>query len=185
MKRKYANKRGGLKPATEKSYTQLAIDTETFEGNIVLIEVGNVTEKLEIDYQDKTICILNHHYSWLQQFPTGKNHVITTIFNELGNIVQWYIDICFQHGVENNIPFLDDLYLDIVVLPTGETYLLDEDELEEALLNGDINRELYDLAWAEVTEVMKQIEAREFTILELANEHRMLLQKNKNTRPQE
>ncbi|WP_240620311.1 DUF402 domain-containing protein [Peribacillus acanthi] len=33
---------------------------------------------------------------WLQQFPWGKNHSVTTMLDANGDIVQWYIDICFS-----------------------------------------------------------------------------------------
>ena len=56
------------------------------------------------------------------------------MFNEKVTIIQWYIDICIQNGVENGRPFWDDLYLDLIVLPYGEMIQKDADELEEAWL---------------------------------------------------
>lgn len=53
-----------------------------------------------------------------------------------------YIDICYEIGIEN----WDDLFLDIVALPTGEVIQQDEDELEEALESGSIYHKMYDLA---------------------------------------
>lgn len=38
------------------------------------------------------------------------------------------------------MPYFDDLYLDVVLLPSGDMYLLDEDELEEAYANGNISK---------------------------------------------
>ena len=57
-----------------------------------------------------------------------------------------YIDICYEIGIENYIPWWDDLFLDIVALPTGEVIQQDEDELEEALESGSIYHKMYDLA---------------------------------------
>ncbi|MEN2767151.1 DUF402 domain-containing protein [Ornithinibacillus xuwenensis] len=142
----------------------------------VLNQVGDVSDTLTINYGNISVCILNHHYSWLQQLPDKKHFAITTIFDDKGKVVQWYIDICYQNGVENGVPFLDDLYLDVVVLPTGEIILLDEDELEDALLSGDIDRNLYDVAWNEAKAIMMAIEEENFELLHYASEHRLLLQ---------
>jgi uncharacterized protein len=89
-------------------------------------------------------------YMWLQQFPIEKNHSVTTMFDARGEIVQWYIDICFRNGIENDIPWMDDLFLDIVLLPSGEIIEKDADEIEDALTKGTIDKPLYDLAWNEV-----------------------------------
>ena len=47
------------------------------------------------------------------------------------------------------MPYLEDLYLDIVLLPTGEIVLLDGDELIEALAKQVITQQEYDSAYSE------------------------------------
>lgn len=47
---------------------------------------------------------------------------MTTVFNEKGEVVQWYIDICNEIGITKGIPWYEDLILDLVVLPTGEVF---------------------------------------------------------------
>ena len=46
----------------------------------------------------------------------------------------------------DGVAYIDDLYLDLVVYPDGTVLEDDMDELEEALRNGDISQELFDLA---------------------------------------
>lgn len=60
--------------------------------------------------------------------------------------LEYYFDICKNNGLDVNslVPFYDDLYLDITVLD-GNINILDEDELEEALYEGDITVEDYEL----------------------------------------
>ena len=41
---------------------------------------------------------------------------------------------------DQGVPWFDDLYLDVVVVKNGEVFLLDEDELEDALGRNDITR---------------------------------------------
>lgn len=42
------------------------------------------------------------------------------IIQIVGEVVQWYIDIYYQNSIENNIPYIDELFLDIILLPSGE-----------------------------------------------------------------
>ena len=77
------------------------------------------------------------------------------MFNNNKEIVQWYFDITKQHGVDNRgIPFFDDLYLDVIVLPSSEILLLDEDELKEALDKKEIIKDDYELAYREARILM-------------------------------
>ena len=73
------------------------------------------------------MCIVDDGYMWLQHFPKGQNCTVTTMFDADGEVIQWYIDICNEIGTENNVPWWDDLFLDIIVLPTGEIIRQDED----------------------------------------------------------
>ena len=52
-----------------------------------------------------------------------------------------------ESGIENGIPYNLDIYLDLVITPFYEKYVLDEDELEEALENKMIGKEEYNLAY--------------------------------------
>jgi predicted RNA-binding protein associated with RNAse of E/G family len=114
----------------------------------------------------------------LQHFPQGEHFTLTTMFDEQGKVIQWYIDICLRHGVtENNIPWLDDLFLDIVVFPTGEIKLLDFDELKSALAVDEISKHEYDLAVLESEKLMSKISENKFALFDLcANHRRALLQ---------
>ncbi|NIK12562.1 putative RNA-binding protein associated with RNAse of E/G family [Alkalibacillus almallahensis] len=112
---------------------------------------------------------------WLQQFPLEKHHAVTTMFNANGEIVQWYIDICLGNGIENEVPFMDDLFLDIILLPSGEIIDKDADELEDALSKGIIDKNLYDLAWNETCAIKSLIRTGEFDLIKLSNSHKDFL----------
>jgi uncharacterized protein len=83
----------------------------------------------------------------LSHFPDGARHAVTTKIDDGGRVIHWYVDVCRAHGLgADGVPWWDDLYLDVVVRPTGEALLLDEDELELALAAGYVTRAEYDLA---------------------------------------
>lgn len=47
------------------------------------------------------------------------------MYDEKWNLLQWYVDVA-KHvcKYDNHVPYIDDLYLDIVVLPNGRHYML-------------------------------------------------------------
>jgi len=176
LKRKYGD-RSGWKRVIDRQYAQSFIDTKEFRGYITLLKTIKVSEPLYVNYDGKEVCIVDDGNTWLQQFPLEKNHSVTTMFDPQGNIVQWYIDICKENGIENNVPWMDDLFLDLVVLPTGEIFEQDIDEIEEAFSNQLIDKHLYDLAWNEMKTLKGKIINQNFELLKLSHHHKEILEK--------
>jgi predicted RNA-binding protein associated with RNAse of E/G family len=113
----------------------------------MLLSLHKVERKLIVQYQDEELCLAAEGYLWLQQFPLDSNFCVTTMLNQNHEVVQRYIDISRVNGVsDEGIPYWDDLYLDVIVLPDGSLFIQDEDELEEALRQGHIEFQVYKLA---------------------------------------
>ncbi|WP_214480581.1 DUF402 domain-containing protein [Bacillus sp. SM2101] len=174
LKRKYAD-RSNWKRIVKSGYSQAYLHTSDFKGHISLLTIDKVTEPLTVSYGTQNVCIVDEGYNWLQQFPLNKHHSVTTMFNEKGEVVQWYIDICNKNGVENNIPYMDDLFLDLIVLPSGAIFQQDADELEDARLKGIIDETLYDKAWEEAKRIHQQLEEGSFKLLHLSAAHKHML----------
>jgi hypothetical protein len=101
------------------------------------------------------------------------------MFNERQEIIQWYIDTCKIQGVtDQGVPWFDDLYLDVVVLSNGEVFLLDEDELDDALRRSDITTEEYNLATLTAKHLLHEIDAHQFPYFMMSLEHRKQLFEN-------
>lgn len=175
MKRKYGD-RSEWKRIVERKYSQSYMESKEFTGYITLLHLVQVSEPLWVNYGENNICIVDDGYMWLQHYPTGKNYSVTSMFDASGEIVQWYIDICYEIGIEHNVPWLDDLFLDIVVLPNGEIILLDEDELEDALENGSIDISMYNLAWDEANRITDLIKEETFELLPISQIHKEVLE---------
>ncbi|RDU38002.1 DUF402 domain-containing protein [Neobacillus piezotolerans] len=173
-KRVFGN-RPGWKRITKRRYSQSYLVTQEFKGYISLLHTVEVASPLFVEYKTGRICIVDSGYFWLQQFPEGQNHSVTTMFDCSGEVVQWYIDICIQNSAENGVPFYDDLYLDLVVFPSGEVILKDADELDEALSIGLINTDQYNLAWTEAEKLKRLLANGDFPLLKLSCVHRDLL----------
>lgn len=157
MKRKFADKENWIR-VLKKRFKLTYIDNEDFKGYISAIYIDEVTDPLKKEVLGRQLLLADKGYLWMQQFPEGKNYALTTMVNDKKEIIQWYFDICREPRINRKgIPYFDDLYLDIVVLPRGELVILDGDELEEALKKGDVTEGEYKLAWAETKKLVKEI----------------------------
>jgi predicted RNA-binding protein associated with RNAse of E/G family len=155
MERKFAD-RSNWSRIIKKNFKLAHICNEEFSGYVSAIYIDKVKEPLMVNMLGKDYCIVDDGYTWLQCLPAYGNYSLTTMYNKNKEIVQWYFDITKQNGIdENGMPFFDDLYLDVVVLPSSEILLLDEDELQDALNNSEITRDDYDLAYKEAKMLME------------------------------
>lgn len=73
-------------------------------------------------------------------FPDKYNYVLTIMFDSNNNLIQWYFDISYNISLENDIPYEDDLYLDMIITKEEKELILDEDELFNALNKGKITQ---------------------------------------------
>ncbi|WP_226675309.1 DUF402 domain-containing protein [Mesobacillus jeotgali] len=181
LKRKYGDRADWLR-VVQREFIQDFFDEDGFKGHVTMLKVIKISEPLYIQYGDKKVCIVDEGYTWLQHFPEGARHSVTTMFDAAGEIVQWYIDICNGNGIDNGRPWMDDLFLDIIILPTGEVFHKDADELESALTSGVIDEELYNIAISEADAIGKQIEMNEFDLLYLTKVHKECLERNRSCR---
>ncbi|WP_404469533.1 DUF402 domain-containing protein [Sutcliffiella horikoshii] len=177
LKRRYGN-RSEWKRVLKRQYTQKFLDMDGFKGFATLLHIHKVTEPLFVNYEEKRVCIVDDGYMWLQHFPSNEHYSLTTMFDANGEVVQWYIDITNENGVEDNLPYTDDLFLDIIVLSTGDVIQKDADELEEALNKGTINQFQYQLAWNEANKINQQIENNDLSLMKQAKTHLELLLKD-------
>ncbi|RXZ81963.1 DUF402 domain-containing protein [Paenibacillaceae bacterium] len=175
MKRKFSD-RANWRRILRKSYSCLTIDNEEFKGLVTFYHIYELRDPLWKDYNGKRLCLADRGYLWMQHFPKGEQFVVTTMFDDKGKVVQWYIDICKTQGLtDQQVPWFDDLYLDVVVLPTGEVFLLDEDELEEAIEQGEVSQKDAAMARKTAERVLSSIRSGRFRYFTLSLKHRKSL----------
>ena len=171
LKRKFGS-RYDWKRIVERGYAERYISTSQFKGYVSLLQMHDVSEPLYMNYKGRAVCIADKGYSWLQHFPDGKHFSVTTVFNSSGQIVQWYIDICRENGYcQTNGPWMDDLFLDLIVLPTGEIIEKDLDEIEIARNNQTISDDEFALAWSEFDRLKTMLATNSFELLKMSKVH--------------
>jgi predicted RNA-binding protein associated with RNAse of E/G family len=152
------------------------VDGGDFHGHVSLLSLDEVTEPLWVGLTGRQVCIADAGYSWLQHFPTGARHTLTTMFDPQGCIVEWYVDICRRLGLdERGVPWYEDLYLDILISPEWEVEVIDADDLESAWRQGLVTTVEREQAWGEANALLAQIRQGSFRLPFLSRAHREML----------
>ncbi len=135
-----------------------SINNGNFVGDVYL----NNFKQIATPYMlENGVCLQDNNYKWLEFYNYNAKILLTAIYNQKNEIIEWYFDIARSIGKENNIPYEDDLYLDIVVTSNGEIILLDEDELKEAYERLEITKEEYDEAYKTAKDLINKVKGNE------------------------
>lgn len=156
MKRRYAMSVNG-------EHKKRRTDEDWFKGYVCYTKMKDV-KPLFVNNGVEEICVKNNGFEWLEVYPDNSNYAITIMFDDKTNIIEWYFDISKEIGIENGIPYEDDLYLDMVITPDGQELILDEDELKEACEEGKITQEDVKMAY-QVLEELENKYAHNFDYL--------------------
>lgn len=156
IQKKYMNKKN-WKRVTEREYISDIIEEKNIRGEASLIFIKKVESPSVKEYGNNIkIKIADEKFYWLQIAMENENYWVTAMYDDKKNPIQYYIDITEKNVVNpKEDSYFYDLFLDIVVLNTGEVFLLDEDELEQALKEKIINHEQYELAYNKAKEIIK------------------------------
>ena len=121
--------------------------------------VSEIRNPLRIKRNGELITMSDRDYAWYHFAPRGQNFWLSAAFTPELKLLELYFDITAGSDFSNpENPCFRDLYLDVVLTPEGETRVLDRDELEEALLTGEISTEEYRLALEELKKLLVMIE---------------------------
>lgn len=124
-------------------YKQITLDETFFKGVACFVKLQNISQPKFVNKGNEMFCLINNGYSLIEAYPDEGKYALTIIFDDNGVLIEWYFDIAKSVGMENGIPYEDDLYLDMAIMPDGEIIVLDEDELlaardEGLITQGDV-----------------------------------------------
>ncbi|RLF81003.1 hypothetical protein DRN44_06415 [Thermococci archaeon] len=106
--------------------------------------------------------VIENGYTMVYFAFVGENYDVLKVYDMEGNFKGLYIDILAYTKREKNTLEMLDLFLDIFIFPNGETFLLDEDELEMALNYGIIDKETFDFTYSKAREIMEKFKEGAF-----------------------
>ena len=152
LKKRYADRYVGNRANAD--LRVISTRDDYFYGDIYFYKFIDVKDKILIPNRK---CIMDINYKWLEFYDYSSKIKLTAIYDENSEIIEWYFDIAREIGKDNGIPYEDDLYLDVVVTPSGEVALLDEDELKEAYNKRELTKEEFENAYKEAEQLMKKL----------------------------
>ena len=170
-RRKYADRTRWMR-VTKRTFTVKEVESRAFKGYVTRLEILKVKKPLYVSEFGKRFAIADNGYTWLQHFPKGERYCLSTMFTAKGKVAQWYLDIAHKTGVsDEGIPWWDDLYLDIIIVPDKGAQIVDEDDLEQALAKNKISKHMAKEARAEAKRLKALIDEYEFPLLALSEKH--------------
>ena len=110
-------------------------------GEVALVRMEEVRAPLVVKHGETGVRVADAGFFWLEAAPRARHWWLTAALDENGGIVQYYFDITLENDIRpgGQSSFLD-LFLDVVLTPGGDVYILDRDELAAALSAGEISR---------------------------------------------
>jgi len=122
------------------------------------VSVKEIIEVKEPFVLKNGLCAIDNGYYIVEVIPKNENYAMRAFINEKKEILEYYFDISLGNGLHEKtlVPYYQDLYLDVTII-NGEIKILDEDELEEALKDGIIDMETYELAKNALDNLLKEL----------------------------
>lgn len=136
---------------------------EELNGYIALKYIKDILHPLTAFSNGKKYVGLDVGYSILEYVPFNRNYNCRVFFDNENRPLCFYFDINNGTGIEDNIPWYDDLYLDVTmecpaITEIGYYIRLDDEiELKLAKKEGKIDEETYNKAYKVATNLMKEL----------------------------
>ncbi len=154
LKKRYANRHRQNRPNSDLFYAVESFKEENCNIDVAYYNFNNADIKI-VTPNGKTI--IDNNYKLLGFYDYNSKVKLSAFYDNNNEIIEWYFDIAKEMGKENNVPYEDDLYLDVVVRPDGTIKLLDENELKYALDKYEITDEEYKMAYEEANKLIVQL----------------------------
>ena len=144
---------------------------EKINGYIALKYIKSISKPLTAYCNGKKYVGLDNGFSILEYLPEGKNYNCRIFFNTENQPLCFYFDINNGTGIENDIPWYDDLYLDVTMecpTITDSFYYIrldDEFEFKKAKKEGLIDEETYNKGYMVAEKLMKELKEQKNDIV--------------------
>ena len=138
---------------------ELVIIKKEKEKYYITIKKINIIDKA-FTIKDKVL--IDNGYYIIEFTPLDQFYNVRVFIDKNSKLVGYYFDIVASNGEENNIPYYDDLYLDVIYFPDDNFIKIDdENELLEALNDKKTTQEQYDLAYNTCNKLVNEIKEKQ------------------------
>jgi predicted RNA-binding protein associated with RNAse of E/G family len=112
------------------------------------------------EFKPSDIALIFNGSYIVEIIPKNEFYSMRVYTDEQGNILEYYFDISRENGFDEDarVPYYDDLFLDVGVDHKGKISVMDENELEDALSEGKITKDEYDLAVKTCKNLVNELE---------------------------
>ena len=144
-------------------WEMVVIKKETENYYIVIKKINKIDQPFVKNKFGKNTVYIDNGFYILEFTPLDDFYNVRVYLDKEANVIGYYFDISRGNGVEDNIPYYDDLYLDVVYFPNENDLIevLDEDELLNALNEGKITTEEYELAKKTGAKLIDEIQKKQ------------------------
>lgn len=134
-----------MRGVTDWDFIVMKRNTENYYLSIK--RINQIDKTFVVEQFGKSIVYIDNGYYIIEFTPLDQFYNARVYLDRDANVIGYYFDMSRGNGVKENIPYYDDLYLDVIFCPDGNLIeIIDEDELNDALNDGKITREEFDLA---------------------------------------
>ena len=170
----------------DKSYINMYVNNPDFKGNISLLTAVKIKpeHRLVGDNDGKEEVLFDDNFKRLEFYPEDNKHVaFMASFNEKDELLHWYFDIAKKTDVTaEGVPYIEDLYLDIMYYKSGNHKFLDEDDLKDALDRKEISKEDFDMAYNVANDVIKALDGKADWLAKFTYKYYKLLKEQEKTK---
>lgn len=146
MRKKYINQ---VYMKEVKSFDWYLEENKDFNGYIALKHIKKMSRPIMATYNGFYYVGLDENYSIMEYVPQNRGYNCRVFFDDDSSPILFYFDINNGVGIDDGMPWYDDLYLDVIMrCPkiTNGKYLIqldDKNEFVEAYNNGNIDKMAY------------------------------------------
>ena len=122
-------------------------------------KINEIDQPFVVNRTGKSIIYIDNGYYIVEFTPLNQFYNARAYLNSKADVIGYYFDISKGNGVEENIPYYNDLYLDIIFSPNEEKFITidDENELLDALKIGEITKKEFDFAKDTCSRLVEEI----------------------------
>lgn len=168
LNKAYSNDVKSIIGVEEVEQYKKTFNNEEFNGDLYFNYFKKVSTPLKVR-DGKTI--IDEGYKWLEFYNYDSKVRLTAIYDSNNEIVEWYFDIARMIGKENDVSFVDDMFLDILAEPQKEPKLLYEDEFKESYKRLEMTKKEHDEAYELAYNLINKLKEKNNDLLNFTNKY--------------